>query len=79
MEPAADREPMRTDDNGHPWLGRVLHRSVWRAEVEVAPWEPRFEIAHRRLVTAREVYDTVRARDQAWARIGLRILAEAGL
>ena len=166
MEPAADREPMGTDDNGHPWLaawhppaggpppglhhgaagvcvdpagrvvlispdgvrwdfpagrpegdespaetlrrevweeacarvtaagllgytrgvclggpekGRVLHRSVWRAEVEVAPWQPQHEIAHRRLVTPAQVYDTVLARDHAWARIGLRILAEAGL
>jgi 8-oxo-dGTP pyrophosphatase MutT (NUDIX family) len=64
---------------GGPEKGRVLHRSVWRAAVEVAPWEPRFEIAHRRLVTADEVYATVRARDHAWARIGLRILAEAGV
>ncbi|HKU27219.1 MAG TPA: NUDIX domain-containing protein, partial [Candidatus Sulfotelmatobacter sp.] len=27
--------------------GRVLVRSVWRAEVELLSWEPRFEIRHR--------------------------------
>lgn len=32
--------------------GLVLVRSLWRAEVEVEPWKPRFEITHRRLVPA---------------------------
>ncbi len=40
-----------------PELGLVLVRSLWRAEVELAPWEPRFEIPHRRVVAATEVWD----------------------
>jgi 8-oxo-dGTP pyrophosphatase MutT (NUDIX family) len=33
----------------------VLVRSIWLAEVMLTPWEPRFEIAHRRLVPAAEL------------------------
>jgi ADP-ribose pyrophosphatase YjhB (NUDIX family) len=36
--------------------GKVLVRSMWRAEVSVHPWQPRFEIAHRRLVPAAEAF-----------------------
>jgi hypothetical protein len=50
MQPAADREPMRTDDNGNPWL---------------AAWHPPDGGPPAGL--------------HAWARIGLRILAEAGV
>lgn len=35
--------------------GRVLVRSVWRAEVELLPWKPGFEVAHQRLVPADEL------------------------
>jgi ADP-ribose pyrophosphatase YjhB (NUDIX family) len=35
--------------------GPVLVRSIWRAEVELMSWEPRFEIAHRRSVPAAEL------------------------
>jgi 8-oxo-dGTP pyrophosphatase MutT (NUDIX family) len=35
--------------------GLVLVRSHWRAEVELLPWEPQFEIAHRRLVAPVEL------------------------
>lgn len=38
-----------------PEQGLVLVRSVWRAEVELMPWEPRFEIAHRLVVRATEL------------------------
>ena len=34
--------------------GLALMRSIWRAEVELTPWEPRFEIPHRRVVPAAE-------------------------
>jgi ADP-ribose pyrophosphatase YjhB (NUDIX family) len=34
--------------------GLVLVRSHWRAEVRVQPWQPRFEMTHRRLVPADE-------------------------
>ncbi|MBO0809299.1 MAG: NUDIX domain-containing protein, partial [Actinobacteria bacterium] len=32
-----------------PEQGRVLVRSMWRADVRLAPWEPRYEIPHRRV------------------------------
>jgi ADP-ribose pyrophosphatase YjhB (NUDIX family) len=38
-----------------PEEGRVLVRSVWRAVVELMPWEPRFEIVHRRVVPATDL------------------------
>jgi ADP-ribose pyrophosphatase YjhB (NUDIX family) len=38
-----------------PEQGLVLVRSVWLAEVELMPWEPRFEIAHRHVVPAAEI------------------------
>ena len=38
-----------------PEEGRVLVRSIWRGEVEVMPWKPRFEIAFRRLVPAADL------------------------
>ena len=31
-----------------PEQGRVLVRSIWQAEVELMPWQPSFEIRHRR-------------------------------
>jgi len=61
-----------------PEAGLVLVRSVWRAEVELMAWEPRFEIAHRRVVPASEL------RSHLWMEAGFepiyhRALAEAGL
>lgn len=38
-----------------PENGRVLVRSIWRAEVKLMPWKPRFEIAHRRIVPPSEL------------------------
>lgn len=32
--------------------GLVLVRSMWRADVELGPWEPQFEIRHRHVVAA---------------------------
>lgn len=40
--------------NGHE-EGLVLVRSFWRAEVELAKWEPQFEIKYRRVVPESEV------------------------
>lgn len=39
-----------------PQEGLVLVRSMWRAEVRLDAWEPRFEMAHRRLLPAEEVF-----------------------
>ncbi|MGH7449592.1 MAG: NUDIX hydrolase [Longimicrobiales bacterium] len=38
-----------------PEKGVVLVRSIWRANVEVLPWAPRYEIRHRRLVPLPEL------------------------
>lgn len=61
-----------------PEQGLVLIRSIWRAEVELMPWEPRFEMAHRRIVPANELASHI------WMEAGFepiyrRALAEARL
>lgn len=63
---------------GHE-LGLVLVRSIWRAEVEVRPWRPEFEVAHRRIVPASEAAVHVCDPDEVSGRITHRALAEAGL
>ena len=40
---------------GHE-LGRVLVRSIWRADVQLGPWAPQFEIPHRRVVASAEAW-----------------------
>jgi len=34
--------------------GLVLVRSMWRAEVELDPWQPQYETTHRRVATPAE-------------------------
>ncbi|MEV0739233.1 hypothetical protein AB0I51_25595 [Streptomyces sp. NPDC050549] len=46
-----------------PEEGLVLVRSMWRAEVRLAPWDPRFEMTHRRLLPAEEVFRSVTVPD----------------
>jgi ADP-ribose pyrophosphatase YjhB (NUDIX family) len=48
--------------------GLALVRSLWRAEVRLERWEPRFEMAHRRLVPAEEAVQSVTIAEGAWAR-----------
>jgi ADP-ribose pyrophosphatase YjhB (NUDIX family) len=58
--------------------GLVLVRSFWRAEVELAPWEPRFEIPHRRVVPKADVWDLlVTAHRDGSAPILIRAFHEA--
>ena len=38
-----------------PEEGRVLVRSIWRADVRLLPWQPEFEIPFRRVVPARDL------------------------
>lgn len=59
--------------------GLVLVRSYWRAEVELKPWQPEFEIRHRRVVPAAEAKRHVRDPDAAATRISFRPLDEAGI
>jgi ADP-ribose pyrophosphatase YjhB (NUDIX family) len=61
-----------------PEEGLVLVRSIWRAEVELRPWKPRFEIAHRRVVPADELLSHLWMEDGMEA-IFHRALTEAGL
>jgi 8-oxo-dGTP pyrophosphatase MutT (NUDIX family) len=58
--------------------GLVLVRSYWLAQVEIGPWEPQFEIVHRRIVPAVQATTYVRDPDPAATRISMRALAEAG-
>jgi 8-oxo-dGTP pyrophosphatase MutT (NUDIX family) len=59
-------------------VGLVIVRSLWRAEVELAPWKPRFEIPYRRVFAAAEVWDHLaRAHTDGSAPILLRALHEA--
>jgi hypothetical protein len=63
--------------SGHE-QGLVLDRSIWLAEVELMPWEPRYEIAHHRLVPATELLTHLRV-EQGLEPIYHRALVEAGL
>ena len=61
-----------------PEKDRVLVRSIWRAEVELLPWSPRFEIAHRRVVGVDELPSHLWIED-GFEPIYRRALIEAGL
>lgn len=56
----------------------VLVRSIWRAEVELMPWKPRFEIAHRRVVRADELLSNLWM-EEGFEPIYCRALKEARL
>jgi ADP-ribose pyrophosphatase YjhB (NUDIX family) len=62
-----------------PERGRVLVRSVWRADVELRPWEARFEIADRRVVAAPAVEEALSLGAHPFAALIRRELAEAAL
>lgn len=62
-----------------PERGRVLVRSAWRADVELRPWEARFEIAGRRVVDVSEVEDALSLSSSPFAALIRRELAEAAL
>jgi ADP-ribose pyrophosphatase YjhB (NUDIX family) len=61
-----------------PRAGLVLVRSVWRGEVELAPWAPAFEIRHRRVVPLDLLLPTL-ALSPGWEATYCRMLREAGL
>jgi ADP-ribose pyrophosphatase YjhB (NUDIX family) len=64
---------------GGPERGRVLVRSMWRADVELGPWEPRFEIPHRRVVAPADVADQLTLGIHPFALVIRRELLEAGV
>lgn len=61
-----------------PETGLVLVRSIWRGTVDLLPWEPRFEVRHRRLVPGSEVLRHIDI-DPGWEPILHRAASEAGL
>jgi hypothetical protein len=62
-----------------PERGTVLVWSVWRAEVQLRPWEALFEIADRRVVPADAVEEALWLGLHPFAAIIRRELAEAAL
>ena len=61
-----------------PEQGLILVRSMWRAEVRLDRWAPRFEIAHRRLVPAGQALRQVVMAEPAVGPIHRRMFVEAG-
>ncbi|MFI0406940.1 NUDIX hydrolase [Actinomadura sp. 3N508] len=62
-----------------PERGRVLVRSAWRAEVELRPWEARFEIAARRVVAPDAVEEALSLDSHPFAPFIRRELREASV
>ncbi len=56
----------------------VLVRAIWRADVELQPWEPQFEVRHRREVPATDVLSHVTVND-GYLPTYRQALIEAGL
>jgi ADP-ribose pyrophosphatase YjhB (NUDIX family) len=56
--------------------GLVLVRSFWVAQITLDPWDPQFEIAHRRVVAPADVLSYL---PTVYLPIFRRALAEAGL
>ncbi len=61
-----------------PEKGVKLVHSIWLAEVELMAWQPRFEVAHRRLVAPAELFSHLWI-DEGMEPLYRRVLAEAGL
>jgi ADP-ribose pyrophosphatase YjhB (NUDIX family) len=62
-----------------PEEGLVLVRSMWRAEVRLERWAPRFEIPYRRLLPANEALRSVVIAEPSVGPIYRRMFAEAAL
>ena len=61
-----------------PEQGLVLVRSLWRADIELAPWNPLFEIPHRRVFPESDVWNLlVAAHTDGSAPILIRAFHEA--
>lgn len=62
-----------------PEEGLVLVRSMWRAEVDLEPWKPEFEIAHRRVVAPEHLAEQLALATHPFAPIIRRAFHEAGI
>jgi 8-oxo-dGTP pyrophosphatase MutT (NUDIX family) len=58
--------------------GLILVRSFWLATIELDPWEPRYEMTQRRLVTPADALGEV-SPSPAWRLVFARAFYEAGL
>jgi hypothetical protein len=58
--------------------GLVLVRALWRAQVRLDPWQPRFEIVGRRLVPVAEAFDSLWI-EEGFGPLYRRIFLEAAL
>lgn len=56
----------------------MLVRSIWRADVELLPWAPRFEIPLRRVVPSHELLAHLWMEDE-FEPLYRRAIIEAGL
>ena len=59
--------------------GLVLVRAIWRADVELQPWDPQFEIRHRRVVPAADLLSHLAVDEEGYLPTYRRALIEAGL
>lgn len=59
-----------------PDAGRMLVRSIWRADVDVDPWLPKFEMTERRGVPVDELLPYL---ETAYDPVHRRILLETAL
>ena len=63
---------------GHQ-TGAVLVRSRWLADVQLLPWEPRFEITHRRVVPLAQLRVELQVAASPFAPLIRRALSEANI
>jgi ADP-ribose pyrophosphatase YjhB (NUDIX family) len=59
--------------------GLVLVRAIWRADVDLRPWDPQFEIPERRVVPVAELLSYLAAEREGFLPVWRRALVEAGL
>jgi hypothetical protein len=52
---------------------------MWRADVELAAWEPTYEISHRRVVPADRLLDDLHVAALPFAKLNVRMIREAAI
>lgn len=62
-----------------PEKGLVLVRAIWRAEVDLGRWEPRFEMSHRQVVVPSDLASAIELASHPFARLIRCALREARL
>lgn len=62
-----------------PEKGLVLVRSIWRADVDVEPWNPQFEITYRKIVAPTYLVRLLSLGDHPFTPIIRRALREADI